>query len=190
MIRVGIGTVVLVLGIAGSAAGQNAAGAPVEAAGRWSVSVAGGSTVNGGGYDASASIWFAPLEQLELGVNVERLHLPFDERVYDDGAIGWTRGGTMTFATGEIRGWFRPRDRVSPFLAIGGGAGISRPTVNRQFPNAVENDVKVLYVGGGVRVPVGRSIEIWGDARAMMALEGYDTVMGLWPVRAGVSWRF
>ena len=29
-----------------------------------------------------------------------------------------------------------------------------------------------------------------GDARAMLALEGNDGLLGVWPVRAGVAWRF
>ena len=159
-------------------------------AGRWSVSAGGGPTMAGGGYDLSVAIGFAPLSRLELRVGAERLHLPFEERVHEDGAIGWTRGGTMTFVTGEVRASLFPRDRVSPFVTAGAGGGWSRPTVNDRFPDPVENGLRVLYVGGGVRVPVGDSFDIWGDARAMLGLEGYDSVIGLWPVRVGGAWRF
>jgi hypothetical protein len=37
---------------------------------------------------------------------------------------------------------------------------------------------------------VGRGISLTGDARAMVAVEGYDSVAGVWPVRVGVSWQF
>ena len=43
---------------------------------------------------------------------------------------------------------------------------------------------------GGVRVPLGRSFSLLGDARAMLALEGNDGLLAVWPVRAGGAWRF
>jgi len=55
----------------------------------------------------------------------------------------------------------------------------------------VENDAMVVYFGGGLRAPLGGGLSIFGDARAMMALEGdADGIMGIWPVRAGLMWRF
>ena len=51
-------------------------------------------------------------------------------------------------------------------------------------------DLRVLYVGGGVRVPLRFGFSLSGDARCMLGLEGYDGVLALWPVRVGVAWRF
>lgn len=31
---------------------------------------------------------------------------------------------------------------------------------------------------------------IFGDARAMIALDDNDGIMGVWPVRAGITWPF
>jgi hypothetical protein len=79
---------------------------------------------------------------------------------------------------------------VSPFAIAGVGGGVSHPTVNAEFPVRIRNDLRVLYFGGGVRVPVRRGFSLLDDARAMLALEGSDGVMAVWPVRAGVAWRF
>jgi hypothetical protein len=83
-----------------------------------------------------------------------------------------------------------PSARVSPFAMLGIGAGVSRPTVNADFPDVVKNDLRVVYLGGGVRVALRGGFSILADARAMLAADGYDSVAGIWPVRAGVAWRF
>jgi hypothetical protein len=166
------------------ATGQTATGAD-----HFSLQLAGGPTLKGGGNVLSAAFGYAPVSRLELLLNVERTHLPFEIRRYADG-YGITRGGTMTFASGELRLALLPTDRVSPFVVVGAGGGVSRPTVNAEFPNAVTNRLRVLYFGGGVRVPLPRGFSVWGDVRPMLALEHYDTVMAVWPVRAGVTWRF
>ena len=156
---------------------------------RFNVKAAAGPTIIGGGYSASAGLGFAPNSHLEIVVNVERVHMPFELRQYSDG-YSTTRGGDLTFASGELRASFLPSHRTSPFVMIGAGGGISRPTVNDYYPNVVKNNMRTVYVGGGVRVPLKNNLTITGDARAMLALEGYDSVLGIWPVRAGVEWRF
>jgi hypothetical protein len=50
-----------------------------------------------------------------------------------------------------------------------------------------QNDLRVLYAGGGVRVPLRQGFSVLGDARAMLALEGNDGILAIWPVRAGVA---
>jgi hypothetical protein len=154
-----------------------------------SVQLAGGPTLTGGGNVLSAAFGYSPASRLELLLNVERNHLPFQLERFPDGYSA-TRGGTMTFVSGELRLALLPAGRVSPFAVAGGGGGVSRPNVNAEFPDRVSNDLRVLYIGGGVRVPLGRGFSLLGDARAMLALEGYDGVMAVWPVRAGVAWRF
>ncbi len=156
---------------------------------RFSVQAAAGPTLRGGGHALSASFGYAPASRLELIVSVERIHLPFEVTPLPRG-VSTTRGGTMTFVSGELRVAFLPPERVWPFALAGVGAGVSRPTVNDQFPDVVKNDLRVLYVGGGVRVALGGGVGVWGDARAMLALEGNDGVMAVWPVRAGLTWRF
>jgi hypothetical protein len=156
---------------------------------RLSLQVAAGPTLISAGNVLSAAFGYSPASRLELRVNVERAHLPFRLKRFTDGYSA-TRGGTMTFVSGEVRLALLPADRVSPFAMAGIGGGVSRPTVNAQFPDPVRNDLRVLYFGGGVGVPLGRGFSLWGDARAILALESNDGVMAVWPVRAGVAWRF
>jgi hypothetical protein len=154
---------------------------------RLSLQVAAGPTLTlvGGGNVLSAAFGYSPASRLELLVNVERNHVPF--QMYGSA----TRGGTMTFVSGELRVALLPAaDRVSPFAMAGGGGGVSRPNVNATFPDRVRNDLRVLYIGGGVRVPLRRGFSLVGDARCMLGLEGYDGILAVWPVRAGVAWRF
>jgi hypothetical protein len=106
------------------------------------------------------------------------------------GGYSVTRGGTMTFGSGELRFAMLPAHHVSPFALAGIGRGVSRPNVNAEFPDRVTNDLRVLYFGGGVRVQLRGGLSLLADARATLALEDDDTVMGVWPVRAGVGWRF
>lgn len=187
--RAAIGVVLILLTVTSGAAAQSAEDKGRQRPSRWSIGAGGGVALPDVASDVSVSVGFAPVERIDLIVGAERAHLPFRRKVRDDG-VSVTRGGTLTFVSAEVRGWLRPRDRVSPFLAAGAGTGISRPTVNAHFPDEVRNDLRVVYLGGGVRVPFGRSLEVWGDARAMLALEGYDSVFGMWPIRAGVTWRF
>lgn len=154
-----------------------------------SVQVAAGPTAIGGGNVLSAAFGYSPASRLELLLNVERIHLPFQLNRFPDG-YSVTRGGTMTFVSGELRLALLPAARVVPFAMAGVGGGVSRPNVNAEFPDRVRNDLRVLYFGGGVHVPLRRGFSLVGEARAMAALEGYDTVVGVWPVRAGVVWRF
>ena len=154
-----------------------------------SVQVAGGPTVMGGATAMSAALAYAPVSWLELLVNVERIHAPLQSTRYPNG-YSVTRGGTMTYASGELRIVPLPKARVLPFAMAGVGRGISRPTVSAEFPEPVQNELRVFYLGGGAGIPLRRGFSLLGDARAMLALEGYDSVLGIWSVRGGVAWRF
>ena len=155
----------------------------------FSVQLAGGPTLAGGGNVLSAALGYSPASRLELLLDVERIHLPFQVN-RSPGSFSVTRGGTMTFAGGELRLAVLPADRVSPYAIAGIGAGVSHPNVNAEFPDRVTNDLRVVYFGGGIRVPLGRRFSLLGDVRAMLALEGDDGLLAVWPVRAGVAWRF
>jgi hypothetical protein len=137
----------------------------------------------------SAAFGFSPISRVDLVVNVERDQLPFQRQTFSDG-FSVTRGGTLTWVSGELRASVFPPDRVSPYGLAGIGRGMSRPTVNDALPDPVENDLRVVYFGGGLRVPIRNGLSVFGDARAMLTMEGGDGIMGVWPVRAGVAWRF
>lgn len=185
----GIAAFLFAVSIAAAAAAQTAESAN-QGLKRFGVEASAGPLVNsGGGHTLSAAFSFTLLPRLDLAVNVERNHLPFQRETFD-GGYSLTRGGTLTSISGELRVSALPQGRVSPYGFAGIGGGVSRPTVNADFPNAVENDLRVVYFGGGLRIPIGRSVNIFGDARGMMALDNSDSLMGLWPIRAGLAWRF
>jgi hypothetical protein len=155
---------------------------------RFSLQVGAGPLLNSGGHTMSAAFGVSPISRVDLVVNVERAHLPFQRDTFS-GGLSITRGGTLTWVSGEVRASVFPPHRVSPYGFAGIGGGMSRPTVNDAFPDPAENDLGVVYFGGGVRVPIRGGFSLFGDARAMLALEG-DALLGVWPVRAGVAWRF
>lgn len=156
---------------------------------RFSLQAGAGPLLRSGGNNLSAAFGFSPLSRLDFLVSVERTHVPFQRDTFSDG-YSLTRGGTLTAVSGEVRVSLLPPHRVSPYGFAGIGGGVSRPTVNAEFPNPVRNDLRVVYFGGGLRVPLRGGLSVFGDARAMMALEGDEGIMGIWPVRAGLAWRF
>lgn len=156
---------------------------------RFSAQIGGGTLLNAGGHTVAAAFGFSPLPGLDLVVNVERDQVPSRRETFSDG-FSVTRGGTLTLVSGEVRASLFPPNRVSPYVLAGIGAGVSRPTVNDLFPDPVENDLRAGYFGGGVRVPIRNELSVFGEARAMLAVEGGDGIMGVLPLRAGVSWRF
>jgi hypothetical protein len=156
---------------------------------RFTLEVGAGPLLKSGGHSLSAAFGFSPISRVDLVVNIERDHLPFQRDTFGDG-YSLTRGGTLTAIGGEVRASLLPPHRVSPYGFAGIGGGISRPTVNDVFPTPVENELRVVYFGGGVRVPIGGGLTVFGDARAMLALEGDEGILGVWPVRAGIGWRF
>jgi hypothetical protein len=156
---------------------------------RFTLQAGGGPLLKSGGHTLSAAFGFSPISRIDLLVNIERDHLPFQRETFS-GGYSLTRGGTLTTVSGEVRASVLPPNRVSPYGIAGIGGGVSRPTVNDAFPTPVKNDLRIVYFGGGLRVPVRGGLTIFGDARVMLALEGRDGLLGVWPVRAGVAWRF
>jgi hypothetical protein len=156
---------------------------------RFTFQVGAGPLLKSGGHNVSAGFGFSPISRLDFLVSVERHHLPFTRDTFRD-VYSITRGGTLTAVSGELRASVLPPHRISPYAFAGIGRGVSRPTVNDAFPIPVENDLRVVYFGGGVRVPLRGGLTVFGDARLMLALEGDDGFTGVWPVRAGLSWRF
>jgi hypothetical protein len=156
---------------------------------RFTFQVGAGPLWKSGGHTLSAGFGFSPISRVDLLVNVERDHLPFQRDTFGD-VYSLTRGGTLTTVSGEVRASLLPPHRVSPYAFAGMGFGESRPTVNAEFPTPVKNDLRTVYFGGGLRVPVRGGLSIFGDARLMLAMEGNDGFSGVWPVRAGLMWRF
>lgn len=156
--------------------------------GKFSVGVGVGSHVNDGGDAEAVSFGFSPVPRLRFGVNVERNYVPTRVDRYQFG-YSTTRGGTLTFVSGEIRYELGPFGRVSPFVLGGGGAGRSRLNVNEYYPDPITNDAQVMFAGGGVAVSLNRSLAITVDAKFMIIGENSETGAML-PIRAGLTWRF
>ena len=155
---------------------------------RFRADAAAGLLVNDKGNTVSAAFAYAPARRLELVLNVERIHVPFQRHEYENG-FSVSRGGTLTFVSGDVRFVPVPEARVSPFVLVGGGAGQSRPNVNDEFSDPVTNALRVMYAGGGVRVPFGRGLSVSADARVVVGLER-DVALLMIPIRAGVAWSF
>jgi hypothetical protein len=150
---------------------------------------AAGATLIDSGYSLAAGIGFTPNSRLTVLFDVERTHL--SSRFSGDGRGGGAafRGGTITFAAAELRASLFPRERVTPYVLGGLGAGVSRPNVNERFPNPVTNNVRVFFGGGGIHVPLGERISVFGDVRMVIGAEAGE-LLAMVPLRGGVAWRF
>jgi predicted methyltransferase MtxX (methanogen marker protein 4) len=74
-------------------------------------------------------------------------------------------------------------------VLAGYAAGVSRPNVNPMFPGRVTNDVRGVFGGAGIHVPLRPQLGLFADARLMLGEEANE-LLALAPVRVGVSWRF
>lgn len=156
---------------------------------RFTLQAAAGPLLKSEGHTVSAALGFSPISRLDLIVNLEQERIPFQRQTFS-GGYSITRGGTLTFVSGEVRASILPPHRVSPYGFAGIGAGVSQPNVNSDFPIAVENKLRTVYAGAGLRIPITSGLSVFGDGRMMLALEGDEGILGVWPVRAGLSWRF
>jgi hypothetical protein len=166
--------------------------APAVATGQHvSIQGAAGSNANVGGNTQSISVGFAAGRRVEFLVSGERIHVPTEVRVFPNGSSA-TRHGTSMFVSGEIRFLPLTFDRVSPYALAGLGAGVSRLNVNDRFPNPVTNNTRLLFFGGGLRVPITDRVSVFGDLRLVLQVEdaGDGGLFGFVPVRGGVAWRF
>jgi hypothetical protein len=153
-----------------------------------SVQGAAGSLFFDRGNSQSVAVGFLPDEHWEILVSGERLHVP-TEVTRSSAGFSASRGGTTKFISGEVRFVPATFNRISPYLLVSAGRGISRPNVNEFFRDRVENDALLWFGGGGVRVAVASRLSAFVDMRIGFQTER-DTIYGFLPVRAGVAWRF
>jgi hypothetical protein len=163
---------------------------PALAAGQGAVSVraAVGTHVADGGNSQSIAIGFLPNERWEILISAERFHVPTEVRRFS-GGFSARRGGTTKFISGEVRFAFLTSNRISPYVLISVGRGVSRPNVNDIFTEPVTNNAGLLFGGGGVRVALASRLSAFADVR--LGYQGErDGIYSLMPVRGGVAWRF
>jgi hypothetical protein len=147
-----------------------------------------GPTLVDTGYSLAGGFGFSPTSHLTVQLDLERTYL--SSRLRSDGRGGFAgfRGGTLMLGSALLR--VTPfGNRVGPYGLAGFAVGVSRPNVNEAFPNPVTNDVRAIFFGGGIHVPVKERVSIFADARMMVGSEASE-LLALAPIRAGVAWRF
>jgi hypothetical protein len=147
-----------------------------------------GPTLVDRGYSLAGGVGLFPTSHIGIVVDVERTHLVSRERITPDSASRF-RGGTLTLASAQLRVAPLGRDRVGPYGMVGFAAGVSRPNVNEAFPNPVTNDVRAVFFGGGLEVPLRTGLSLFADGRMMLGAEAGE-LLAVAPIRAGVAWRF
>jgi hypothetical protein len=155
----------------------------------FTVHAAAGPTVVDRGYSIAAGAGFLANPRVTLQFGLERSHLATRTRGDGRGGGSVFRGGTLTYGSAELALSLFGRDRVTPYGLAGFAAGISHPTVNASFPDRVTNEVRAVFFGGGMHVPIGDGLSVFADGRLVIGGEAGET-LALVPVRAGVGWRF
>lgn len=153
------------------------------------VSGSAGPTILDAGHSVAAGIRVSPSSRLTLVFGGERTHLS-SRTTQEGGVVSSFRGGTLLLGTAELQFVPLGRERTGPYVLAGMAAGQSRPNVTATFPNRVTNDARAAFFGGGVHVPVGDRVSIFGDLRMMVGAEGVEGIVAVAPLRAGVAWRF
>ena len=153
-----------------------------------SVHAGAGPTLVDAGHHLSAAVGFSPLPRVTLVAEAQRTQLSTrsTQRGRDSSHF---RGGTVTAASAEVRLAFWPAGRVTPYVLTGAGVGVSRPTVNEVFPNRVSNDVRFMFAGAGVQIPLRERLSLFGDPRVLIGAEAGE-MLAIIPTRVGVAWRF
>jgi hypothetical protein len=155
-----------------------------------SVQGAGGMHLNAGGDTESIGLGVSFGERFAVGLNAERSHVPTDVTFFPDGYSA-TRGGTTRLVSGEFRYVPITYKRVSPYMLVTFGRGVSRPNVNRFFPDRVTHAVTLQGPGFGARVRVTEHLSAFADMRFLFqSRRGEPDAGGFAPVRAGLVWRF
>jgi hypothetical protein len=148
-----------------------------------------GPTLIDDGYSLAAGVGFFPLSRVGVVVDVERTHLSSELTTDGRGGVTGFRGGTLTIAAAQLRVAPFGHEHIGPYGFAGFAAGVSRPNVNAMFPDAVTNSVRGVFFGGGISVPLGERLSLFGDARLMLGDEAGE-LLAVAPLRAGLAWRF
>ena len=150
---------------------------------------AAGPTLNDKGYSIAAGMGFLPDSPIAILAGVDRTHLSSETRSEGRDSFSAFRGGTLTLAAAELRVAPLGRDRFGPYGLVGFAAGVSKPNVNAQFPDAVTNNVRAALFGGGLHVPLGTRASMFADGRLTIGSEAGE-LLAMAPIRVGLAWRF
>jgi hypothetical protein len=148
-----------------------------------------GPTLVDAGYSLAGGIGVSPTSRVTVLLDVERIRLSSRLRSDGRGGVAGFRGGTLTLAAPQVHVSLLGRGRVGPYGLAGFAVGVSRPTVNDEFPNRVTNDVRALFFGGGVHIPLEGPLDLFADARLILGGEAGE-LLAVAPLRAGIACRF
>jgi hypothetical protein len=95
----------------------------------------------------------------------------------------------LTLGSAQLRVTPFGSNRVGPYGLVGFAAGVSRPNVNETFPDPGTNDVRAVFFGGGLHVPLQERVSLFADGRMMIGAEAGE-LLAVAPIRLGVAWRF
>jgi len=148
-----------------------------------------GPTLIDSGYSLAGGVGFSPTSHLTVLFDVERTNL--SSRLRSDGRGGFAgfRGGTLTLGSAQLRVMPFGSDRIGLYGLVGFAAGVSHPNVNEMFPDPVANDVRAMFFGGGIHVPLKERVSLFADGRMMIGAEAGE-LLAVAPIRAGVAWSF
>ena len=152
------------------------------------VQASAGPTLADTGYSVAAGAGFYPTSRIAFLFNFERTHVRSEVRT-DRGVETAFRGGTLTLGTGELQVSILRRDRVGPYGLVGFAAGRSRHNVNARFPDPRTNDIRLVFYGAGIQVPLNERVSLFADARLMIGSETGE-LSAVAPLRGGIAWRF
>jgi hypothetical protein len=157
---------------------------------RFTAHASGGPTLTDSGYSAAAGLGVGVTSRLTVDVTVERTHLSSQVTRDARGVTSGFRGGTLTLGAAQLRASLFDRRRIGPYGVVGFAAGVSRPNVTEHFPTPVTNDVRVVFAGGGIHVPLTSRLSAFADARMMLGAEGIEGIVAVAPLHAGLAFRF
>jgi hypothetical protein len=148
-----------------------------------------GPTITDAGYSLAAGFGVSAASRLNFLFSVERTHLASRLRSDGRGGVAGFRGGTLTLGAAELQVALFSRDRIGPYGLAGFAAGVSRPNVTPMFPDRVTNDVRAMFFGGGINLPLNERMGLFADARMMVGAEAGE-LLAVAPIRGGFAWRF
>ena len=141
------------------------------------------------GFSLSTGAGVGLTPRLTLSIEIERTHRARQLQTDARGNVFGYPGGTSTLGVAQLRAALSGRDRIGPYVLVGLAGGVSRTRAIEGSPDRT-HDVRAIVFGGGIHVPLGKSVSLFADGRMLLGGEGRNGVFGIAPIRAGLAWHF